>query len=336
MTGTIVAELDKVSTAVATRQGQLPVLEEFDLALRQGETVAVVGESGCGKSMAALTLMRLLPRGEVDVSCGAVRVAGRDITTLPDREVARLRGREIAMIFQNPMSALNPVMTIGRQLEEAIAVHDPRPRAALRERALELLRMVAIPDPETRHGEYPHRLSGGMCQRIAIAMAIACSPQLLIADEPTTALDVTIQAQMLQLLQRLKDATGMAMLFITHDLGVVAEMADRVVVMYAGRKVEEANVADLFARPLHPYTQGLMALTLSAGQPRQGRLPEIAGMVPPLGQRPAGCTFAPRCPHAFVRCREQAPPLADHGGGHKVACWRAEQEDDARVTPLRH
>jgi peptide/nickel transport system ATP-binding protein len=332
----VVAELRGVSTAVLTRGGPLPVVQDFDLVLHEGETVAIVGESGCGKSMTALSMMRLLPAGEVRLEAGDINIGGHDVARLRDRDVARLRGREVAMIFQDPMSALNPVMTIGQQLEEAIAAHIPMSRTARRARALELLQQVQISDPAARYDEYPHRLSGGMCQRVSIAMAIACHPRLLIADEPTTALDVTIQAQMLQLLQRLKAASGMAMFFITHDFGVVAEMADRVVVMYAGRKVEEASVAQLFARPLHPYSAALISLTLSPGRATPDRLPEIKGMVPPLGQRPPGCAFAPRCPLAMAQCHIDLPPLADHGDGHLVACWAADLAKHDNVAALRH
>lgn len=332
----VVAELRGVSTAVLTRGGALPVVQDFDLVLRAGETVAIVGESGCGKSMTALSIMRLLPEGEVRLESGKIRVGEHDIAELNKRDVAKIRGREVAMIFQDPMSALNPVMTIGRQLEEAIAAHIPMSRKARRERALELLKLVQISSPEARYHDFPHRLSGGMCQRVSIAMAIACDPDLLIADEPTTALDVTIQAQVLQLLQHLKTSRGMGMLFITHDFGVVAEMADRVVVMYAGRKVEEADVRQLFAAPLHPYTAALMSLTLSPGKASARMLPDIKGMVPPIGERPAGCAFAPRCPLAMDICRSTTPPLVEQEHGHFVACWAAETGKGEDATALRH
>jgi oligopeptide/dipeptide ABC transporter ATP-binding protein len=247
-----------------------------------------------------------------------------------------MRGRDIAMIFQDPMNALDPVMTIGRQIEEAILAHEPLRGKALRARVIELLGQVGIADPAERMNEYPHRLSGGMCQRVAIAMAIACSPRLLIADEPTTALDVTIQAQVLQLLQRLKAETQMAMLIITHDFGVVAEMADRVLVMYAGRKVEEGPVREVFRNPRHPYTAGLLGLTLRRGGRRDTRLAEIRGAVPSFQDMPQGCAFASRCQKAESICRDLTPSPFDAGHDHNVACWIAELEGQPRVAAIGH
>jgi oligopeptide/dipeptide ABC transporter ATP-binding protein len=308
-----------LSTAVRTAAGETPIVLSLDLSIGRGETVAIVGESGCGKSLAALSMIRLLPKGQARVTGGEVRLDGRDILGLREREMNALRGRDIALISQDPMSALNPLMTIGAQLYEAISAHAALPREALRDRALELMRLVRIPDPETRLGEYPHRLSGGMCQRIVIAMAIAGHPRLLIADEPTTALDVTIQAQVLQLLQRLKEETGMALLIVTHDFGVVAEMADRVAVMYAGRIVEEGPVREIFRAPRHPYTQGLLALTRRA--PAGERLPEIPGVVPSYAHRPPGCAFAGRCDRALDICRTTAPARRTVGRRHEVECW---------------
>lgn len=308
-----------LSTAVRTNAGETPIVRSLDLSIGRGETVAIVGESGCGKSLAALSLIRLLPKGQARVTGGEVRLDGRDILGLREREMNALRGRDIALISQDPMSALNPLMTVGAQLYEAINAHAALPRDALRERALELMRLVRIPDPETRLGEYPHRLSGGMCQRIVIAMAIAGKPRLLIADEPTTALDVTIQAQVLQLLQRLKEETGMALLIVTHDFGVVAEMADRVAVMYAGRIVEEGPVREIFRAPRHPYTQGLLALTRRV--PAGERLPEIPGVVPSYAERPPGCAFAGRCDRALDICRTTAPARRIVGRRHEVECW---------------
>ena len=336
-----VLDVRKLSTAVTTRRGDVTIVDELSLKVARGETVAIIGESGCGKSLAALSLMRLLPKGQARIKAGEVRLDNRNLAALPERDVARLRGRDIAMIFQDPMSALNPVMTIGRQLEEAIRIHVDLKGAALHARCVELLRLVHIPDPEARLKEYPHRLSGGMCQRVAIAMAIACDPRLLIADEPTTALDVTIQAQVLNLLRELKQRTGMALLIITHDFGVVAEMADRVVVMYAGRKVEEGTVADIFDDPRHPYTRGLLALTLHPGAARVDRLPEIRGVVPSYEGRAAGCPFADRCDRVMDVCRRQAPATIDVApndlnGGHEVACWAVELESERYVVAVDH
>ncbi|WP_140984728.1 ABC transporter ATP-binding protein [Asticcacaulis tiandongensis] len=311
-----------LTTSVRTKRGEVPIVTGFDLSVRRGETVAIVGESGCGKSLAALSLMQLLPKGRARVSGGEVRLDGRDILTLKARELNALRGREIALISQDPMSALNPVISIGAQLREAITAHSDLKGEALHARAIELMRLVQIPDPEARLREYPHRLSGGMCQRVSIAMAIASQPRLLIADEPTTALDVTIQAQVLQLLQRLKRETGMALLIITHDFGVVAEMADRVAVMYAGRIVEEGPVREIFRNPRHPYTQGLLALTRH--HPRGMRLPEIAGLVPAYGEARTGCAFADRCPQARAICRQLTPERRSVGPLHDTACWLTE------------
>ncbi len=329
-----VLSLRKLTTAVRSRSADITIVDGLSLDVAAGETVAIVGESGCGKSLAALSIMQLLPKGQAHIRSGEVRLDSRDLTQLRERDVARLRGRDIAMIFQDPMSALNPVMTIGRQVEEAIGVHLDLRGKALRDRAIELLRLVRIPDSEARFNDYPHRLSGGMCQRVAIAMAIACEPRLLIADEPTTALDVTIQAQVLDLLRELKTRTGMALLIITHDFGVVAETADRVVVMYAGRKVEEGRVGDIFDDPRHPYTQGLLALTLHPGQLRVDRLPEIAGTVPSYEERGAGCAFAGRCPRAMEVCRQQAPALIEVAEGHEVACWAVELESERYVLAV--
>ncbi len=336
-----VLDVRNLSTAVTTRKGDLTIVDDLNLKVKRGETVAIIGESGCGKSLAALSLMRLLPKGRARIRGGEIRLEDRDLAKLPDRDVARLRGRDIAMIFQDPMSALNPVMTIGRQIEEAIRAHVDLKGEALRARSIELLKLVHIPDPEARLKEYPHRLSGGMCQRIAIAMAIACEPRLLIADEPTTALDVTIQAQVLQLLQELKARTGMALLIITHDFGVVAEMADRVVVMYAGRKVEEGTVREIFRDPRHPYTQGLLALTLHPGPPKVDRLPEIRGVVPAYEARGVGCPFADRCDKVMEVCRRQAPATIEVAqnslnGNHEVACWAAELESERYVVTVDH
>ncbi|RWH67694.1 ABC transporter ATP-binding protein [Mesorhizobium sp.] len=290
-----------------------------------GETLGVVGESGCGKSVTALSILRLLPKLTARTVGGQVRFQGRDLLELSDREMRHIRGGKIAMIFQDPMSSLNPVYTVGRQIAEAVQIHTKASRSESMAKAEEMLRLVRIADPERRVNNYPHEMSGGMRQRTMIAMALACSPELLIADEPTTALDVTIQAQILRLIVDLKERTGTAVMFITHDLGVVAETCQRVIVMYAGRIVEQASVMDLFARPAHPYTQGLMRSVPDPRRGRQRRLPEIPGIVPSLREAIVGCSFAPRCPFAIDICREKRPPLRDVGSSHAAACWRVEE-----------
>ncbi|MER8550035.1 ABC transporter ATP-binding protein [Mesorhizobium sp. M1169] len=293
--------------------------------VKKGETLGVVGESGCGKSVTALSILRLLPKLNAKTVGGEIRFHGRDLLELSDREMRAIRGNRIAMIFQEPMTSLNPVYTIGRQIAEAVQIHSNASRAEAMAQAQEMLRLVRIADPERRVNNYPYEMSGGMRQRAMIAMALACSPELLIADEPTTALDVTIQAQILRLIVDLKERTGTAVMFITHDLGVVAETCQRVIVMYAGRIVEQANVIDLFARPSHPYTQGLMRSVPDRRRGRQRRLPEIPGIVPSLREPIVGCTFAPRCPFVIDICREKTPGLRDVRPGHAAACWRAEE-----------
>ncbi|WP_036011999.1 ABC transporter ATP-binding protein [Bradyrhizobium yuanmingense] len=293
--------------------------------VKRGETLGVVGESGCGKSVTALSILRLLPKPSAKTVSGEIRFHGRDLLKLSEREMRQIRGDRIAMIFQDPMTSLNPVYTVGRQIAEAVQIHTKASRADAMVKAQEMLRLVRIADPERRVGNYPHEMSGGMRQRVMIAMALACSPELLIADEPTTALDVTIQAQILRLMIDLKERTGTAVMFITHDLGIVAETCQRVVVMYAGRIVEQTSVLDLFARPAHPYTQALMR---SAPDPRHGwrqRLPELPGIVPTLREPIIGCSFAPRCPFAIEICREMTPTLRDVNPGHAAACWRVEE-----------
>jgi len=295
--------------------------------LRHGETLAIVGESGCGKSMTALSIMRLVPDPPGRIVAGSVVLGGRDLMRLDEAAMRRVRGNEISMIFQEPMTSLNPVLTIGSQIAETVRLHEDVSRAAARAKAIEMLHRVKIPEPAQRAGEYPHRLSGGMRQRAMIAMALACNPKILIADEPTTALDVTIQAQILDLILALKEELGTAVILITHDLGVVAETAERVIVMYAGRKVEEASVDALFAEPLHPYSRGLMAsiphLALNGAGGAAGPLHEIPGMVPSLANLPAGCIFAPRCALADARCRADYPPYEEKRPGHFAACWHA-------------
>ncbi|RUU37657.1 ABC transporter ATP-binding protein [Mesorhizobium sp. M6A.T.Ce.TU.002.03.1.1] len=293
--------------------------------VKKGETLGVVGESGCGKSVTALSILRLLPKLTARTVGGEIRFHGQDLLELSDREMRHIRGDRIAMIFQEPMTSLNPVYTVGRQIAEAVEIHNKASRSVAMAKAEEMLRLVCIADPERRVNNYPHEMSGGMRQRAMIAMALACSPELLIADEPTTALDVTIQAQILRLIVDLKERTGTAVMFITHDLGVVAETCQRVIVMYAGRIVEQADVIDLFARPAHPYTQGLMRSVPDPRRGRQRRLPEIPGIVPSLREPIVGCSFAPRCPFAIDICGEKTPILRDVGSSHAAACWRAEE-----------
>jgi peptide/nickel transport system ATP-binding protein len=319
-----ILSIEDLRTHFFTRDGVVRAVDGVSYSLAKGETLGVVGESGCGKSIAALSILRLIPSPPGRIVGGRILFDGHDLLTLSEAEMRRLRGNRISMIFQEPMTSLNPVMRIGRQIAEAVVLHQGLSHASANARAVELLTLVGIAEPERRARQYPHQLSGGMRQRAMIAMALSCNPEILIADEPTTALDVTIQAQILELIQELKDRLGTAVVLITHDLAVVAETAQRVIVMYAGRKVEEATVPDLFARPLHPYTRGLMAAipTLGASELQPARLAEIPGMVPAFGSAPAGCSFAPRCALADVRCRRDDPPIEDAAGGHLVACWK--------------
>ena len=328
-----VLEVERLQTFFFTRQGVLRAVDGVGFSVGPGETLAIVGESGCGKSVTALSLMRLVPDPPGRIVGGSVKLAGRELLALDEETMRRVRGKDVSMIFQEPMTSLNPVMTIGRQITEALLLHEELSRPAARRKAIEMLRLVRISDPEHRVREYPHQLSGGMRQRVMIAMALACTPKVLIADEPTTALDVTIQAQILDIILELQSSLGTAVILITHDLGIVAEMAQRVIVMYAGRKVEEAPVDALFTRPLHPYTRGLLAsvprLTLrrdSLDCP-PGSLQEIPGMVPALINLPPGCVFAPRCALADDRCRREYPPYEQKRQGHWVACWHSDASD---------
>ncbi|AAB91871.1 probable peptide ABC transporter ATP-binding protein y4tR (plasmid) [Sinorhizobium fredii NGR234] len=293
--------------------------------VKSGEMLGIVGESGCGKSVTALSILRLLPKQTAKTVGGEVIFKGRNLLELSERQMREVRGNRIAMIFQDPMTSLSPVHTVGRQIAEAVQIHGRVSRAEALEKALEMLRLVRIADPERRLNNYPHEMSGGMRQRAMIAMALACSPELLIADEPTTALDVTIQAQILRLIVDLKDRMGTAVMFITHDLGVVAETCQRVIVMYAGRIVEQASVTDLFARPTHPYTRALMNSVPDRRRGRQSRLPEIPGVVPSLREPLVGCSFAERCPFAIGVCREKMPVLSEIQPGHAAACWRSNE-----------
>ena len=322
-----VLDIRDLRTQFDTRDGVVRAVDGLSLTIGRGETLGVVGESGCGKSVTALSVLRLVPAATARIVSGSVRFDGTDLLLLDRAAMRAIRGNRISMIFQEPMTSLNPVMTVGRQIAETVALHKNVPRRAAMDRAIEMLALVKIPDARRRAGEYPHQLSGGMRQRVMIAIAMACSPALLIADEPTTALDVTIQAQVLQLMLEMKERTGAAVMLITHDLGVIAETAQRVVVMYAGRKVEEAPVRALFAHPRHPYTRGLIAsiprLNRDGTETHGARLTEIPGMVPSLTSAIAGCTFAPRCAYATEQCRTAHPPEIEAAPGHFVACWNA-------------
>ena len=323
-------ELQDLQTTLLTVRGAIRAVDGVTLSLDSGRTLGLVGESGCGKTMLALSILRLTPPGSR--IAGRILFDGRDLLTLREAEIRRLRGDAIAMIFQEPMSSLNPVFTVGNQIAEAVRAHLGLDRQAARARAIEMLRLVEIPEPEHRVDAYPHQLSGGMRQRVMIAMALSCHPRLLIADEPTTALDVTIQAQILDLLGGLQSRLGMAMILVTHDLGVVAERADEVAIMYAGRIVERAVVQAIFAHPRHPYTRGLLRSIPKVGEQKAHRLEAIPGLVPDLHQLPEGCSFRDRCPLAIEACATTDPPLEEVAPGHWAACLRA-GEPDLRQPP---
>jgi peptide/nickel transport system ATP-binding protein len=318
-----VLKVSDLKTHFFTQDGVTRAVDGVSFEVKAGETLGIVGESGCGKSVTALSILRLLPPRLGRTVGGSIRFEGRELLDLDERAMRDIRGNQIAMIFQEPMTSLNPVLTIGDQIAEAVVIHQNKSRAEGMARAIEMLRLVRIPDPEKRVYDYPHQFSGGMRQRAMIAMALSCNPKLLIADEPTTALDVTIQAQILKLMVELKSEIGAAIMLITHDLGVVAETCQRVIVMYAGRVVEEADIYELFDRPLHPYTRGLMASIPRLKKPGAKRLSEIAGIVPNLRDPLVGCAFAPRCTMATDRCRREAPTLVSHGPDHRVSCWEA-------------
>jgi peptide/nickel transport system ATP-binding protein len=321
-------EVENLQVEFDTWDGRVRVIESLDFSLAAGEMLCFVGESGCGKSMTALAVMGLVPQPTGHITAGSVRFLGEDLVRAGAARLQQVRGNEISMIFQEPMTSLNPVYTVGEQIAEALRLHKGLARAAARERAVEMLRAVHIPEPERRVEEYPHQFSGGMRQRVMIAIALACEPRILIADEPTTALDVTVQAQIFDLLEELRETRGTAIVLITHDMGAVAEMADRVIVMYAGRKVEEGGVQDILERPAHPYTHGLLACrpTLVLGDlGARGELAEIPGVVPPLHQMGAGCAFAPRCGRVLPRCHANAPPRTALAAGHAAACWLLER-----------
>ncbi|MES2190669.1 MAG: ABC transporter ATP-binding protein [Pseudomonadota bacterium] len=305
--------------------GEFFAVDGVSFSVDAGKTLGIVGESGCGKSVTSLSIMGLLPKDQGRVAGGSIRFEGDDLATLTPAAMRALRGNRMAMIFQEPMTSLNPAFTIGDQLIEGIRCHRDISQADARAHAIEMLRRVRIPSPEQRVDEYPHKLSGGMRQRVMIAMALACEPKLLIADEPTTALDVTIQAQVLDLMRTLREETGTAIILITHDLGVIAELADDVVVMYSGRIVERASVEALFANPQHPYTIGLLG-SIPKLHLEQDRLNAIEGQVPTPMTQVQGCRFAPRCPFAIAKCRQEAPPLIALGDGHEAACWRVPLE----------
>ena len=320
----IVLDVKDLKTRFKTERGEIAAVDGISFSLGRGEILGVVGESGCGKSVTAQSILRLLDEKQTSYD-GEILFEGRDLLTLSLDDMHDVRGNDISMIFQDPLSSLNPVYTIGNQIAEAILIHNKISKKEARSRVLELLRLTGIPAPEKRINEYPHELSGGMRQRIMIAMALACESKILIADEPTTALDVTIQAQIMNLISDLNRKLDMAVILITHDLGVVAEVCSRVVVMYLGQVVEEATVKGLFTNPLHPYTRGLMQSIVQLDGDRYAPLHVIEGTVPPLHDIPKGCRFAPRCPFADDKCRTEMPPLADYQEGQKARCWHIDK-----------
>ena len=326
-----ILKVEDLSVAFDTEQGLLHAVEKVDLTLRRGRTLGLVGESGCGKSVTALAIMRLLPKPSGRVTGGRVYLDGQDLLALPAEAMPAVRGKRIAMIFQEPMTSLNPVHRIGKQLGEVYRLHFPQmDDREIHSASVALLEKIGIPVPERRLRAYPHQISGGMRQRVMIAFALAGQPDILIADEPTTALDVTIQAQILELLKELQRETGMAVMFITHDLGVIAQMCDAVAVMYAGRMAETAPVRELFQAPRHPYTQGLLASIPRLENPRKAELNTIEGMVPGLAELPSGCRFQNRCPHAMPRCAEKQPPAFEVGIDHFSCCFL---HDSGREAP---
>ena len=324
-----ILQIEDLRTHFFTAVGTVRAVDGVSYSLKPGETLGVVGESGCGKSVTALSILRLVANPPGRIVGGTIRLDGKNLLELSEAEMEKIRGNDISMIFQEPMTSLNPLFTVGWQISEAIALHQGLSKRDAWASAIDMLRRVQIPEPEKRAHAYPHQLSGGMRQRVMIAMALSCNPKVLIADEPTTALDVTIQAQILELMRELQETFGTAIILITHDMGVVAENADRVVVMYAGRKVEEAPAAELFDAPGHPYTKGLLGsipqLDAAAHANRRTRLNEIKGMVPSLFNLPPGCSFAGRCPLASDQCRVEAPALEEWRPGHWVACWHADR-----------
>ncbi len=319
-------EIKNLTTSFLTDRGVMKAVDGVSLTVHHGEILGLVGESGCGKSVTSQSILRLYNEKRLVKYQGEILFQGNDILAIPEKEMQSVRGKDISMVFQDALSALNPVFTVGAQIVEALVIHQGMEKAAARRKAIETLRMVGIPSPEKRVDQYPHELSGGMRQRVMIAIALSCQPKLLIADEPTTALDVTIQAQIMDLIVSLNRRLGMGVILITHDLSVVAETCSRVAVMYLGQIVEEASVVDLFDRPLHPYTLGLIKSIPSIDGERADRLYVIEGMVPLLSQIPQGCRFGPRCPYATERCHEEMPELVEQAGtGQKVRCWNLAQ-----------
>jgi oligopeptide/dipeptide ABC transporter ATP-binding protein len=317
-------ELCGLTTTFQTARGEISAIEDISFELNAGEILGIVGESGSGKSVTALTIMGLLPQPPARIAAGSVRFVGEELTTASSNRMEKIRGAGISMVFQEPMTSLNPVFTIGEQIMETVRAHERMSASAQRERAIEMLDRVGIPSASERLNDYPHQLSGGQRQRVMIAMSLACRPKLLIADEPTTALDVTIQAQVLDLLMDLRDELGMAIMIITHNMGVIAEVADRVLVMYAGRIVEQSPAADLFDAPQHPYTKGLLACVPTLQQDRH-RLIAIPGSLPEPARRPPGCRFAPRCTYRIEACRTAIPPLVMQREDRAVACIRVDE-----------
>jgi oligopeptide transport system ATP-binding protein len=314
-------EVNGLKTQFFTQDGVVKAVDGVSFYVDEGETLGIVGESGCGKSVSVLSVMRLIPQPPGRIVEGEVLFEGRDLLQVSDDEIRRVRGNQIAMIFQDPMTSLNPVLTIGRQIGEALELHMGMNKSESARRSAELLSMVGIPEAEQRLDDYPHQFSGGMRQRAMIAMGLACDPRLLIADEPTTALDVTIQAQIVELVKRLRDEIGMAIIWITHDLGVVAGLADRMMVMYAGHAVEEAPVKEVYEDPRHPYTIGLLGSLPRLDEIREDKLKSIEGLPPDLIDLPPGCPFEPRCVYAVEKCREERPELEPVGPRHRIACW---------------
>ncbi len=317
-------KIENLKTVFWTEEGEARAVDGVSFEIRKGETVGLVGESGCGKSVTALSVMRLIPTSQGSIVQGSIYLEGTDLLALPEKEMRKVRGNEISIVFQEPLTSLNPVFTCGEQVREAISLHQKLGRRKSKEKAIEMLRLVRIPDPEKRYHNYPHQMSGGMRQRVMIAMALSCEPKLLIADEPSTALDVSVQAQIIELLLDLKEKLGMAVLLITHDLAVVAQMVERIVVMYAGVVIEEAPVRELFTEPAHPYTEGLLGSIPKPGLPIS-RLPVIPGTVPDPLRLPTGCRFSDRCPKRMERCTVEEPPMFRVGNRHLSRCWLCEE-----------
>jgi len=319
-----------LETQFLTPEGVIHAVNGISFNLKEGEVLGVVGESGCGKSVSMLSVLRLIPQPPGKITGGKAIFQGQDLLSMSDEEIRRVRGAKIAMVFQDPMTSLNPVITIGKQISEPLMLHLGMSKDEARNRVVELLQLVGLPEAKMRLEDYPHQFSGGMCQRVMIAMALACNPQILVADEPTTALDVTIQAQIVELVKRLRDEIGMAIIWITHDLGIVAGLAKRVNVMYAGYIIEEADVKTLYANPQHPYTLGLLGSLPRLNENRHSRLASIGGLPPVLVEKPNYCPFISRCRYAIDRCRVENPGLLDVGMNHRAACWVDPQTGRAR------